>query len=60
MSTIAEIRKDSKAEGRNEMAKEKDHEYALKMLRRGMDISLIEDLTNLSSTQIEELKKDLK
>ena len=57
MSDIATITKekveDAKAEG--ELAKQ--HDIALNMLARNMDISLISELTGLSEDEVSELKK---
>lgn len=57
MSDIATITKekveDAKAEG--ELAKQ--HDIALNMLARNMDISLISELTGLSEYEVSELKK---
>ena len=57
MPDIATITKekveDAKAEG--ELAKQ--HDIALNMLARNMDISLISELTGLSEDEVSELKK---
>ena len=60
MSDIAAITKekveDARAEGEIRGRAENQHDIALNMLARNMDISLISELTGLSEDEVSELK----
>ena len=57
MSDIAAITKEKVEDARAEGKLANQHDIALNMLARSMDISLISELTGLSEDEVNELKK---
>ena len=57
MSDIATITKEKVEDARAEGKLANQHDIALNMLARNMDISLISELTGLSENEVSELKK---
>ena len=57
MSDIAAITKEKVEDARAEGKLANQHDIALNMLARNMDISLISELTGLSEDEVSELKK---
>ena len=57
MSDIATITKEKVEDARAEGKLANQHDIALNMLARNMDISLISELTGLSEDEVSELKK---
>lgn len=57
MSDIAAITKEKVEDARAEGKLANQHDIALNMLARSMDISLISELTGLSEDEVSELKK---
>ncbi|MCL2321959.1 MAG: DUF2802 domain-containing protein [Oscillospiraceae bacterium] len=53
------VKEEEKIEAVNKKAKEKDMEYAIKMLRKGMEIIDIMELSGLPKAEILNLKKEL-